>query len=620
MMWLLLGVLLGLQSPARDVAGVPRSGTGVIAGTVLSDDADGRPLRRVLVTLNLGGLPMPRSALTDDAGRFAFVGIGPGNYTLQAARVGYVTAFYGAKKPGRGPGIPISVAEGQRVPDVTLKMLRGAVITGVVRMPGGKPVAGLSVSANVVNMVNGQRQYDLAYSGIVRIGTTDDRGEYRIYGLVPGEYLVQASAGSSGTDMRRITGAEISAAQALFVPGGAGAGVAPPPPDPGPNVSFAAVFFPGTTDVSAAQIIAVTAGQERGGVDFTLQFVPTARLSGTFIGADGRTPQIARLTLAVKSAGVFDSLFGTYISVMTRPDGSFSAVGVPPGRYVLTARAADAPAAPPVAPAAGVPNPTGPMLAPVMTLWASSEFDVNGQDLSGIVLRLQPGMTVSGKVIFDSTTPPLPDPTRTRVSLSSATLPGGSHQEDIYVGSGAGNMATEKDGTFVLKGTAPGTYRLSISPPSIFGTEAVPGVRAWVVKSVLANGRDIADLPIQINPGEDLTGVVVTMTDQPTEVSGTVLDSLNRPTPGFPIVVFAADRVYWSAGSARVRKVQPASNGKYTISGLPPGEYYVCAVTDAEPNDLKDTAFLESLATASFKITLKPGEKRTLDLKLGGGL
>jgi hypothetical protein len=83
--------------------------------------------------------------------------------------------------------------------------------------------------------------------------------------------------------------------------------------------------------------------------------------------------------------------------------------------------------------------------------------------------------------------------------------------------------------------------------------------------------------------------------------------------------VFAADRAYWPAGTARVRKVQPASNGKYTIAGLPPGEYYVCAVTDAEPNDLKDPAFLESLAAASFKITLKPGEKRTLDLKLGGG-
>lgn len=45
----------------------------------------------------------------------------------------------------------------------------------------------------------------------------------------------------------------------------------------------------------------------------------------------------------------------------------------------------------------------------------------------------------------------------------------------------------------------------------------------------------------------------------------------------------------------------------------------MCAVTDVEPNDLKDVAFLESLATAAFKITLKPGEKWALDLKLGGG-
>ena len=55
------------------------------------------------------------------------------------------------------------------------------------------------------------------------------------------------------------------------------------------------------------------------------------------------------------------------------------------------------------------------------------------------------------------------------------------------------------------------------------------------------------------------------------------------------------------------------------VAGLPPGEYYVCAVTDVDPADLKDPAFLESLTSASIKITLTAGEKKSLDLKLGGG-
>jgi sarcosine oxidase gamma subunit len=617
MIWLLLTILLGLQSPARDAVVAPRPGTGIIAGIVQLDDADARPLRRVVVTLNAGGTPLPRSAITDDAGRFAFTGIAPGNYTLQAARIGYVTAYYGARRPGRGPGIPISVADGQRVPDVTLKMLRGAVITGAVRLPGGKPASGLSVSANLLTMVNGQRQYD---SG--RVGTTDDRGEYRIFGLAPGDYLVQAAAPSTGTDMRRITAAEISAGQALLVPAGT-AGPPLPAPDPGPSVSFAAVFFPGTTDVSAAQMIPLTTGQERGGVDFTLEYVRTARLSGTVIGADGRSPLNPRISLTPKNLSGIEAYFGSYNTVIARPDGSFSAVGITPGHYVLTARAApaaDAPVPSPAGPPGAPPiPPNGPVAPPVQTLWASTEFDVNGQDLSGLALRLQPGMTVSGKVTLDSTVAPLPDPTRTRLILAAVTAPGASAQEASFLAIGASSFVMEKDGSFAIKGVAPGTYRLAVTPPNALGGEPIPGMRTWTVKSVVVNGLDVADLPIQIKPGEDVTDVMLTLTDQPTEVSGTVLDNLNRPTAGFPIVVFAADRAYWPAGTARVRKVQPASNGKYTITGLPPGEYYVCAVTDVEPNDLKDVAFLESLATAAFKITLKPGEKRALDLKLGGG-
>jgi hypothetical protein len=263
-----------------------------------------------------------------------------------------------------------------------------------------------------------------------------------------------------------------------------------------------------------------------------------------------------------------------------------------------------------------VPGAANPALA--QTLWASTEFDVDGQDITGLTLRLQQGMTVSGKFVYDSTVPPLPDPARTRFNMEAVAAPGASAQFASFLAIGASSFQLEKDGTFTVKGVAPGTYRMVVSTigPNI---EPMPGVRSWTVKSVMVGGRDVADLPIQIKPGEDVADVVVTMTDQLTQVSGTVLDNLNRPTSGYPIVVFATDRTYWPAGNTRVRKVQPASNGTYMIMGLPAGEYFVCAVTDVEANDLKDPAFLDSLAASSFKITLKPGEKRALDLKLGGG-
>ena len=598
MIGVLVAVLLAMQTPARDVPVPSRSGSGSISGTVVTDDADARPLRRVQVQLESGTLELPREVVTDDTGRFVFDGLPPANYTLQAVRPTYVTAYYGSKKPGRGPGVPIAVVEKQRVSGITLKMLKGAVITGVVRLPGGKPVASLTVQARRVSTVGGERQYEYGKSG-----STDDRGEYRIFGLAPGNYVVQVSPpASGGSDMRRITPAEINAAEALLK-AGATTPTPPPVPDPGPSLRFANVYFPSATDPSRAQTITVAAGQELAGVDMAIEFVPTAQITGVVIGPNARLPTNLRVTLLPKRAETMASYAGQPPSVVPRPDGSFSAAGIAPGRYVLRARAEPATDAPPA------------------TLWASEEIDVNGRDISGLVLRLQPGMSVTGKLVFDSATLPLPDPARVRLSLPVVSAPGASAQDAsiLSIMSGGHAVTVEKDGTFAIRGAAPGMYRLSATPPGLTGGQVVPGVRSWVVTSITVNGRDLADLPIEIKAGEDVSDVVIVLSDRLTEIAGTVFDQLGRPTPGFPIVVFATNRDYWPAGEARVRRVQPASDGKYAVAGLPPGEYYVCAVTDVDPADLKDPAFLESLTSASIKITLTAGEKKPLDLKLGGG-
>jgi hypothetical protein len=68
-----------------------------------------------------------------------------------------------------------------------------------------------------------------------------------------------------------------------------------------------------------------------------------------------------------------------------------------------------------------------------------------------------------------------------------------------------------------------------------------------------------------------------------------------------------------------VTSAKPASDGTYRVRGLPPGQYYVCALSELDPNDLLDPSFLEQLAGASFTLTLAPGEARTQDLRLGGG-
>jgi hypothetical protein len=139
------------------------------------------------------------------------------------------------------------------------------------------------------------------------------------------------------------------------------------------------------------------------------------------------------------------------------------------------------------------------------------------------------------------------------------------------------------------------------------------------VKSVTLAGRDVADAPFDVRPGEDISGVVITMTDRISEIAGRVIDGAGRPAPGYPIVVLPTDRRYWTFGSRRIQQSHPASDGQYRIAGLPAGEYYVCAAAEVAAFELYSPEFLEQLVAGSFRITIGDGERKTQDMKIGSG-
>lgn len=184
---------------ARDAAPAP-AGTAAIAGTVVSDTEPPRPLGRVAVGLTGEGFT-GRTAITDDAGRFAFPALPAGRYNLTASKRGWVGGSNGAKAVGR-PGRSIQLADGARV-TAPLRLARAGVITGTILDANGNPPTGVTVRAMRynVNPNTGERRL-LAFgastiiaSGAAAIGP-DERGEYRIYGLAPGEYYLSASSSS----------------------------------------------------------------------------------------------------------------------------------------------------------------------------------------------------------------------------------------------------------------------------------------------------------------------------------------------------------------------------------------------------------------------------------------
>jgi hypothetical protein len=120
------------RQQARDAGLEPTIGTASISGVVVTDEAQPRPVRRAVVTLTGSELRPKRGAITDDDGRFVIGGLPAGRFTLTAARAGFVTSAYGAKRPAR-PGTPVVVPDGGSVADMVVRLWRGAAVSGILR-------------------------------------------------------------------------------------------------------------------------------------------------------------------------------------------------------------------------------------------------------------------------------------------------------------------------------------------------------------------------------------------------------------------------------------------------------------------------------------------------------
>jgi hypothetical protein len=615
------------RTQTRDRPVEPKPGTGTIAGIVFQDDVSNTPMRRARVTLRRSDSGPERATMTDESGRFSFTALPDGRYTLTAAKAAYLTVYHGAARPGRGPGSPIALSAGQQLTNITVRLPRGGVVTGMVTDPFGAPVPNVGIRFMQYQMSGGERRLvPTPASG----SSTDDRGVYRAYGLMPGSYVVSVVPPPQfGSEIRQFSQSDLQAAmndprqQGALSPSGA----VTPPSDvpsaivPGRSVGYAPVYYPGTMVQAEAGQITVAAGQEVTGVDLAVRLVRTSRLEGTVLGADGRPAANSMvMALATDQIGAMSTR-----SISSAIDGKFSLTNVAPGRYTLIARGGGPGmvglgermvfiAGPGGGPPPGAPPPPPPPPPPSAggaTLYAEQDIDVSGEDIAGLSLTLQPGMTVSGRVVFEGrNATPAPDIRQVRVFLTNAS------QNRVMMGV-PGAQLTET-GTFVIEGVPPGQYRFS---SSLASAGAAGGGSAWTLKSAIVNGRDSLDTPLEIRPGTNLEGVTMIYTDLVTEISGTLSDGKGQPISDLSILVFTTDRTQWgSSSSRRLRQpIRPSSDGKFSITGLPAGEYYVGAVTDLEPGDWQDSSFLEQLAAAAIKVTIADGEKKVQDIKIAGG-
>lgn len=590
-------------APARD-PGTDKAvpvGTASISGTVTLAGT-GLPARRARVTIAAPDVGRPRVVIADQQGQFTFSALPAGRYSLSAAKPGHLPAMYGQSQPGR-PGTPIQLGEGQKF-SAGLQLMRGGVLTGTVLDEDGDAIPGTQVRAMRYVMQNGQRT--LQPSGN---GSTDDRGIYRIFGLPPGEYVVAATPRNIGgpPNMENLRAEIASVRQSA---GMAGRGNGPLAANLAariaalqsaeanlteePATGYAPVYYPGTTALAQAAPLTLGAGEERASVDFQMQRVAVARVEGFVTNSTGQALQNIQLTLTDTSQSV-PGMGGS--SARAEDDGRFSFSNVAPGHYRISARA--------IVREPGERGRGGPASQPVepARFWAAGEVTVDGRDVANVALALQPGMTATGRVVFEGSSLAQPtDLTRMRVNVVPADI-GAARDPGGPVGG-----RVDASGKFVAAGITPGRYRLNAG--------GVP--QGWVLDSAVVEGQDTLDFPFEVKPGQNVGSATITFTDRRSELSGTLQSSSGQPATGYTLIVFPADQRYWTPQSRRIRTARPATDGQFLFGNLPPGDYKIATVVDVEPGAWQDPAYLQQLDTGALRVSVAEGERKVQNVRIAG--
>mgnify|MGYP006270160319 CR=1 FL=1 len=421
---------------------------------------------------------------------------------------------------------------------------------------------------------------------VIRAGSsfpmTDDRGVFRFFGLAADEYIVGLSPFFFGQETAR----RPSDAQLREVFGGTTTRTsraintdAPTTPagTMSPPLNYAIVFYGDTTDPLASTRIRLAPGEERTGLDVRVKLEPRARVRGVVVGPD----PLPTMSMELVRKTTVQGLSVTTVSP-SRTGGTIDYPNLVPGDYQLTARSV-----------------SGPALA------GETTFAVGSTDVDGVRLELQPAPSITGRVVFVGRGLEPPDPKTITLALSSVSGFGRSVAN--------GSAAINGD-TFVFAGVMPGTFRVAGAVRST----AKPGEPAWTLASVLIGDRDVTDLPVELNSGQTLPPLTVTFTDTSSELSGRISLTDGKPGTDYFVVVLPSDERYWVWNSRRIKSTRPDASGRYSFPGLPPGSYRVAAVTELEQGDLRSLTFLRDLVGASAEVKIADGEKKVLDLKLGG--
>jgi protocatechuate 3,4-dioxygenase beta subunit len=556
-----IGVLIGSTLFQRGGRGTPapstqgqlssqQTGTAVINGIVRNLATKGSiDSVTVLITAatEARGFNPPTTGpqsqtTTDNDGRFTFSKLPPGNYSLRAEREGYFGVSNQQLQQG-SVNARVTISSDQSATNVVLELIPGGSIRGRIYDPNGRPLA----AAQVIPLRESYQDGRLSLAPGNNAVTTDDRGEFRIWGLAPGRFYLRFQTRANAARN-------------------------------GPGTP---AYYPGERDVARAQPIIVQSDREFV-ADVRLPPDTPMKISGRIVGVDPSIPTGVAYYLVRRDSEVWDNadVSARPLQVAARGTGRRGA-GVTettfelqalPGRYDVYAVAQ---------------TQQGPASAREV-LAGKVPVDVLDRDIEGLTVTMRPTFDLRVRFVGNGD-PQIGDQIGGTINVRARD------QVPTLLAPRIMTIAERNAATAGLTGEA------ALQAMAASGTRPEDGLRY----SGLTEGRYFLDSPLaqlrdayiaDIRQGtkslyEDGTVVIGADPPEPIEVilarpagtiAGVVQDSTNKPVASAQVVLIPDGRR--RENPLLYKKAITSEDGRFTLSALAPGSYKVFAWEKAWEN------------------------------------
>ena len=453
-----------------------------IEGTVVNA-VTGEPLKKANLSLMKGDANQPNvapyGATTDAAGRYRIENIDPGRYMFAASRNGYVRSNYGSKgKRGYGPGIPLTLSARQVMKDVLFRLTPQAVVSGRVVDEDGEPLANAQVQCLRRAFINGKRTLmPQGYS------STNDKGEYRAFGLPPGKYFVTAVYRMNPT----WGAAEIRSDEAA-------------------NDTYATTFYPSALNESSAIPVEVTSGAEITAIDLKLIRMRAFQLSGVVTGSPQSGPVFIMLFPKSGSEGV--SAWASMRQSSTDPKGAFLFRGVMPGSYLLQAQGM------------GSSNQQ-PMMA-------TATVEVGDSNVENIQVTFSASSALKGTLVIDGK--------QDLADLKGRQIGVNLQPQGSLYGPGQRGSQVKDDATFEIPNASQDQYRINV-----YGMP-----ETYYVKSVRVGPVELPKEILDLSKGASAGELTIVVSPDGAQIEGSVQDKDHKPVAGAQVVAIPDPRDFVS--------------------------------------------------------------------------